>query len=189
MLPRERVRAAFNHKEPDALPMDLGSRVSTFAVPLYTDFKKHLGYDDLETKILDVKANIADVDEPILEKYQIDTRYVYAGPPDTWKFELNKTPNGAILIDEWGVTYRKPEGGFYFDWIDHPFKKPELAAIDKYNWPDPENKARYIGVKEKAKAYYDRGYIVGSAIKGVWETLWVLRDMEKSLFSLMEKAM
>lgn len=184
MLPRERVWAAFNHKEPDALPMDMGSRVSTFAVPLYHDFKKHLGYGDLETKILDIRANIAEVDEPILEKYKIDTRYVYAGPPDTWEFELIKVQDGSTVIDEWGATYKKPEAGFYFDLVDHPFKTPELAYIDKYNWPDPDNKARYVGIKEKAKTYYDQGYIVGSAIKGVWETLWVIRGMENVMLDM-----
>jgi uroporphyrinogen decarboxylase len=184
MIPRERVWTAFHRKEPDALPVDLGGRSSSMAVPLYNDFKKRLGYGDIETKVLDHRANIADIDERILEKYKIDTRYVYAGPPDTWNFETTEAQDSTTVVDEWGATYRMPHGGFYFDLVDHPIKTSELASVDRYHWPDPDNKARYVGIKDKAKAYYDRGYIVGSFIKGVWETLWNLRGMENIMLDM-----
>lgn len=181
MIPRDRVEATFEHKEPDMLAMDLGGRVSTFSVPLYADFLKRAGFPELEAHSQDLKGNIALVDEEILEKFGIDTRYVTAAPPDTWQLEITRDETGESLVDEWGATYRMPRDGFYFDLVEHPFPKADIAAIDHYDWPDPDNASRYRGLRDKARGYHERGYIVGTTVKGAWETMWVLRGIQQTM--------
>jgi uroporphyrinogen decarboxylase len=85
------------------------------------------------------------------------------------------------FVDEWGGTLKRPQGGFYYDHIDHPIKEPTLQAIKEHQWPDPSDKSRVDGVAEEAKSYRNRGYAVGTMLKGVWETGWIVRGIENCM--------
>lgn len=60
MTSRERVLAAVNHKEPDYLPMDLGSNVSAgISGQAYANLREHLGIKEGHTRIYDVVQQVA----------------------------------------------------------------------------------------------------------------------------------
>jgi uroporphyrinogen decarboxylase len=172
---RERVLRAFERKEPDRVPFDLGSKGSSLALKAYDELKKHLNVD-LPTEVLDQRLGLAKIAEPILRQFNIDTRYVYFRASKSW--EPKADPVNDTFIDEWGGTLKRPEGGFYYDHVDHPIKEANLEVIKRHQFPDPDDPSRYQGLKEEAKVFYDQGFAVGTYIKGVSETMWILRGIE-----------
>ena len=76
MTSRERVWKTLNHQVPDRVPLDFGSRGSGLALAAYEELKKHLGVET-PTQVLDSRLGLAVIDESILDRFQIDTRYVY----------------------------------------------------------------------------------------------------------------
>jgi hypothetical protein len=66
-------------------------------------------------------------DEEILERFHADCRAVLLGNPD---INPDRQLDGGTLVDEWGVTWLRPESGHYIP-IRNPFSNlndPDLAA-------------------------------------------------------------
>ena len=133
MTPRERVLAALNHQQPDRVPLDFGSTNCTgITKKAYERLKEYLGIEK-ETVLMDRVLQLAIVDEEVLQRFRIDTRGLFIGPPDNWQdIEL---PDGSFQ-DEWGVIRKKPPSSFYYDLVYSPFQdglqrreagKPQLA--------------------------------------------------------------
>lgn len=85
MTSRERLLAALDHREPDRVPLDLGSMMSTIEVEPYRQLKKYLG---IKGKVRTFVRDHVEPDEEILKKFGIDTRYVRLKPPQSWKMKL-----------------------------------------------------------------------------------------------------
>ena len=83
MNSRERVLAALNHEEPDRVPIDLGGNQTGIHKNAYQDLLDQLGMED-EIEIMDPVQQLAEPSEEVLERFQVDTRYVAPGPPDDW---------------------------------------------------------------------------------------------------------
>ena len=80
MNSRERVLASVQHREPDKVPVDLGSNPSSgISAIAYDNLTKYLGMDHLETLIYDVVQQLAQPDEEILERFGIDVLDVRGG--------------------------------------------------------------------------------------------------------------
>jgi uroporphyrinogen decarboxylase len=180
---RERVLKAFNREEPDRIPLDLGSKGSSMGLSAYEELKKRLGVN-APTRILDQRLGLAAMDEEVLERFRIDTRYVYMKGSASWDPRTDTAED--TFFDEWGGKLKRPRDGFYYDHVDSPFKEPSLEAIRRHHWPDPNERSRYEGLREEAKRYYDQGYAVGTYIKGVSETLWILRGMENCYMDMFD---
>lgn len=72
MTARERVLAAIEHREPDAIPVDLGATPSSgISAIAYGNLKKHLGMNDGHTRIYDVVQQLAQPEDAILERFGI----------------------------------------------------------------------------------------------------------------------
>ncbi len=70
---RERVLSALNFKEPDKVPVDLGSNPSSgISAIAYGKLVKYLGMDHLPTLIYDVVQQLAQPDEAILDLLGVD---------------------------------------------------------------------------------------------------------------------
>ena len=148
---RERVILALSHKEPDRVPIDLGgSNCSTIHIDAYRKLLKYLGIKDRSTgepadMIQQVVLNLS---EELLERLGVDTRSIYVGAPDNKRGWVKENE----FEDEWGIIWRRPKGGYYFDLSYSPFKDIDtIEGIKKYNWPDPDDEGRYRGIREKAK--------------------------------------
>ena len=181
MNSRERVWKALNHQIPDRVPLDFGSKGSGLAFGVYEELKKHLGVTT-PTQVLDIRLGLAAIDESILNRFHVDTRYVYMKASKSWDPRTN--PQEDTFVDEWGATLKRPQEGFYYDHVAFPIKEATMEALKKHPWPDPDDPSRYEGLKEMAKAYYEKGYAVGSYMKGVFETTWILRGFEQALMDM-----
>lgn len=148
MTHRERVLAALNHREPDRVPIDLGStRCTSIHIAGYQRLKRHFGIEATDT-ITDRMMQPVLVDERILKALDIDTRGIYPGKPD-------KTPDVEIdaitYRDEWGVVRNKPEGSYWYD-LTGSALAGEISVQDimRYPWPDPDDPGRIRGIRERA---------------------------------------
>jgi len=141
---------ALNHKEPDRVPVDLGStNVTSINVDSYKKLCSYLGVTlSEEIKIVERAQQIVTPEETVLQSLCIDTRSVWLKRPKNWEISLREDNS---YIDEWGITRRKSYDGLYFDPVVFPLKESEIEDLRTYSWPDPGDSERFKGLKEKAR--------------------------------------
>ena len=155
MTHRERVLAACNHQEPDRVPVDIGAtKVTSIHRVAYQNLRKHLGLELREETLWDRVQQIVLPDEDLLQHFDVDTRPLFAGPPDSFKpIELG----GHRFRDQWNVVRRKPENGFYYDIVESPLAgEPTLDDLDRFSWPDPDDPGIVRGVGQRAAALHEQ---------------------------------
>jgi len=190
MNSRQRVELALNHKEPDRVPLDLGStEVTSISIQAYRDIRRFWGMEEKEPTLGSIVQQLAIPDEDFLQRIGCDFRPVVANPPSTWKFERIDEDDYWAFIDEWGAKLRMPKkNGFYYDYVEFPFKEPTFNALKKFKFPDPDDPARIKGLKEKAKHLYESTdyALVGSCLfgGGIFEHPARIRGMENFLMDL-----
>ena len=84
MTSRERVIAAINHHQPDRVPIDLGGFQTGIHKGAYGDLLSHLGMKE-EIVMLDPVQQIVKPSEEILRRFRVDTRYITAHAPESFK--------------------------------------------------------------------------------------------------------
>jgi uroporphyrinogen decarboxylase len=181
MKPRERLLTALRHREPDRVPIDLGGNSTGIEAEAYDRLKDWIGFKG-ETRTF-VRDHV-ELDDPILERFGVDTRYVRVGAPREYVMKVEKDNS---YLDIWGTRWKKPPGSFYWDMVDYPIKEPTLAALKKYRWPDPRDSGRTEGLKERAKKLFettDYAIVLDAAGFGVFETGWMLRGVENFLMDM-----
>ncbi len=181
---RERVYAAIRHQETDRVPIDFGGRISGIALSAYEDLKELLQFK-ARTEVLDMRLQLAKVDESILDRFQVDTRWVYQKAPASWdpKWDHEKDR----FVDEWGITLAKPSKGFYYDYVKSPLAGAEtVAQIENHVWPNTDDLSRNDGVVEEAEklARANDPFFIGTSFKGPFEQSWALRGLEPFLMDL-----
>jgi len=179
--PRERVVAALEHKEPDKVPVDLGGSVSGIHSGAYEKLIRLLGLK-VEVKIGDKIQQLAKPDEPVLERLGVDFRHVslkkgfFMGGTD--RFD---DPSGRpYFIDDWGIKWGK--NPYYYDMVDRPLKDATIEDLENFPWPDPNDPARYDGLREDAKNLFqdtDYAIVTDAIFGGLFECAWWLRGFEK----------
>lgn len=158
MTHRERVLAALDHREPDRLPIDVGSsRVTGIVLQAYDNLRARLGFGDPGV-VLDRMQQIVQMDERILEYLDVDVRAFAHGAPDNGRdVELGEDR----YRDEWGVTRRKPPGCHYYELVGSPLAGDITASdIAGYAWPDPTDSGRFRGLREQAERLRKTDYAV-----------------------------
>lgn len=150
---RERLLQALNHEEPDRVPLDLGTCASSILFEAHERLKAYLGIGS-KTRF-DQTTLVAQVDEAILQRFDIDTRLVAYLPPlvDGTTREAQRTQLVERgYVDGWGVTWKAAEGQPGTP-ITGPFAGERLgSALDRHAWPEPDNPAFTAGLTEQAQA-------------------------------------
>jgi uroporphyrinogen decarboxylase len=193
LTPRERVRMALDHREPDRIPIDLGATiVSSITRSSYLPLKQHLGLPIEEIKMLDYVQQLPYVDEALMERFGVDFRMVQL--PAATAPDLNIFVEGDYFafIDRWGSKLHMPrEGGLYFDWVDFPIKETSMAALDSYNWPRPDPQVLNVALGEQARELYEHSdyALVGSAVigGGIFEQPARTMGLENFLMALVQE--
>jgi uroporphyrinogen decarboxylase len=73
MTSRERVLTSIKHKEPDRVPIDLGSTPSSgISAIAYSRLKNYLGITSGNTRIYDVVQQLAQPEDEFLDKFHVD---------------------------------------------------------------------------------------------------------------------
>ncbi|MHA1507050.1 MAG: uroporphyrinogen decarboxylase family protein, partial [Candidatus Asgardarchaeia archaeon] len=190
MSPRERILTALSRKEPDRVPVDLGAtHNSSIHIDAYNKLKEYLGIKEEEkTVFVDIIQQAVTPGEKVLEALEIDTRIISANPPKNWKLIIHEEEDSHWFIDEWGVKWKKPKHGYYFDMVEHPLKNATIKELDDYPWPDPDDPGRYEGLEERAKELFENTEyaIVGDARAGsLFERNWYLTGIERFLTDML----
>ena len=187
MNSRERVITALRHEVPDRIPFDLGSTfVTGITKNAYVRLAEYLGENAGDVELCDVVQQLAVVSESVLERLEVDVRgvvpnIVRKGPA------IEQVEGDERFMDEWGVTWKKPESGPYFDIVRSPLSGDiSEKTIDGFAWPDASDPALFVGLAERSKEYYQRGYavILENICAGVFEMCCRMRGAEQFYMDL-----
>jgi uroporphyrinogen decarboxylase len=186
---RARIRAAFDHREADRIPFDLGgTRMTGIHVAAYPALRAALGLPRRQARVADLTQQLADVDSDLLDALGADVRGISPGSASTYRREIVEDGGQRSFIDEWGVLRRMPlDGGLYFDPAGPPLVGDiDDAAVEAFTWPDGADPGRFVGLVDAARAAHAEGraVVLGSVCGGLTEGLFKLRGFEDGYMDL-----
>ncbi|MFA5835730.1 MAG: uroporphyrinogen decarboxylase family protein [Bellilinea sp.] len=200
MTSRERLLTALEHREPDRIPLDLGStQVTGIHVIAYQNLRQALGLPTVKPQPYDSIQGLAIPNEDIIARLGVDVRGINPLNSHNWQVietEIQDATSGELYWsyhDEWGITHRKPRpDGLYFSLWQAPLDKPELTSQDIFNhaWPRMDDPQRIAGLREKAEAYRAAGYavVLKDPFAGIFEMAQRIVGMENLLMMMASDA-
>ena len=158
MTHRERVLAALALREPDRVPMDLGTaRFTGMVKGACENLCRHLGFGR-PGPVVDRMQQLVDVDQRILEYLDVDCRAFAQSPPD---LGADEDVGEGRYRDEWGVIRVQPPGSHYYDLEGSPLAGDITSQdIARYPWPDPTDPGRFRGLRDTALRLRETDYAV-----------------------------
>ena len=191
--PRERLRTALAHREPDRVPFDLGStQVTSIAAPAQRRLRERLGLPEGPTRVCDRVQQLDHVEEDLLRVLGVDTRGLW--PLTARNAPVEERDDGTHLshVDEWGLTYRIPrEGALWYDLAASPLAGGALTRerIDAHPWPRGDDPRLFAHLRAEATAHREAGYavVLKSLCAGLFEMAQRLRGMEAFLMDLVDE--
>ncbi|OHD25286.1 MAG: hypothetical protein A2064_12580 [Spirochaetes bacterium GWB1_66_5] len=181
MTHRDRVLTAIQRREPDRVPLDLGSVGGWMVDGVYHDLLRLLALDDsVQPYRSGSSANY--YDERILERFDIDFRHLWFSSPD--RPNRRRLADGTVL-DEWGILW-SPTGS-YPDVF--PLRDADLSDVEKHPWPFPQPGWNLEALNLRARHLYKQTdyAIVGKGVldgAGIFERCCYLRTYERFLTDL-----
>jgi uroporphyrinogen decarboxylase len=153
-----------NQEQPDRLLLDMGKHIGSIHRRAYVNLKEHLGDDSMvnENLILDRMAQTVVPDESLLQRFDIDFRWVVPN----W-VQVTEREDVPGYIDMWGVPYKATEDADHCVVDGAPMRQATIETLGDFQWPDPNDPKQFAGLREKAKHLYENtDYVVGAdAIK------------------------
>lgn len=181
MNSRERVEKTLNYEEPDMVPVDLNGFTSTIEAEAYERLKEYLG---IEKETMVTARAHADVDEELLERFEVDTRYIRPVPIKKWEDVKNK----KYIVDKWGIKWYKPETSYYFDPVEHPLSDFTYQDLKDYKYPDLWNKDYESEIAHRVEELSKNTdyFLIADALSvGIFEQAWMLRGLENFMVDLL----
>jgi len=187
MTSRERVLEAIEHREPDRVPVDFGNRNWSIvnARPYgYKALCEYLNISDYpEPKIVYLLNIVANVDERILKKFNVDIRNLGAGG-----LGMERLPDGTLRdLDNHGIIC-KPAGPY--------FSIPDTLAplrdaiserdIEEYQfWSDYTNPVYFEGKKEEAKYLHEHtDYAISTWVPNIFHRYAFVRGFNNFMMDM-----
>ena len=160
MNSRDRILISINHKQPDKVPIDLGSSTVTgISAIAYNNLKKYLKIERI-TRVFDVVQQLASVDMEIIDLFGVDALDINRLSTEndnwyevsladgskaeypTWFRPIRADDSSWYTIDEDGTVLSKmPVGAAFFDQMYFPYENgyPEnfanlKEALKKISW-------------------------------------------------------
>jgi uroporphyrinogen decarboxylase len=151
LTPRDRVRAALTHNEPDRAPADLcGTYASGIILKAYQELCLALGVQG-QLREQGCRDSTAIPDEELLQRLGTDTRGVTVNTPEQW---LTPGPDGT-RTDGWGVAWAKPPEGHYYVLRSPLAGEPTVADVEALAIPDPEDPRIVEGLVQRVRHLRD----------------------------------
>jgi uroporphyrinogen decarboxylase len=184
---RESVRSALKRENRGPVPIDFGGRVSSISMDVYRELRKKLGLPADDRPVYDhhyQRLGIAAVADDLLERFNVDTRYVHFVPPKSVDTTPEKQQDGSYHYrDEWGVGLRRSPNTLYYDFDVAPLA--QASVEDLAAWRGPDSDGTRDGEWERAVAgYTSGGFAIATVFKGIFEQSWPLRGFEKLLMDM-----
>jgi uroporphyrinogen decarboxylase len=153
-----------NHEQPDRLLLDMGKHIGSIHRRAYVNLKEHLGDDSMvnENLVLDRMAQTVVPDESLLQRFDIDFRWVVPN----W-VQVTEREDVPGYVDMWGVPYKATEDADHCVVDGAPMRQATIETLGDFQWPDPNDPKQFAGLREQAKHLYENtDYVVGAdAIK------------------------
>lgn len=147
MNSRERILTALAHREPDCVPIDVGSCGPTaIHVDAYASLLAHLGITE-KIELWDLVGQLAQPSERVLEMLGADVRGIRVGGPKNG----TQIISDDTLIDPWGTTWHRAEGATCYNISAYPLRHATMQDLDKYPFPDGKDPHRVLGLAEHAR--------------------------------------
>ncbi|NPV68349.1 MAG: hypothetical protein HPY64_14500 [Anaerolineae bacterium] len=147
MSPRERVLAALNHQEPDRVPIALGGGPYGVVDDLYFRLLKLLDLGE-PVKPFRTGHSISYMDDRLLERLGVDTRYVW--PNAMPNSPCQETAEPDTFLDAYGQVWKRAVPYFY---ADRGILADATSVDDidrRVTWPDVTAPVWTAGVRERA---------------------------------------
>jgi len=197
MNSRERVNNALNHVIPDKIPLDFGGNQTGIHIKAYKKLIEYLEIEGNELNTYDYVQQLATPCEELLERFNIDTRYIrpLGGMVKVSDFEPEYEGKYVGVYDQfgcfWGNDANKDlDDILYYDPVIHPFEDFQtIQQIRDFEWPDGTDKTAFEGLRRCAKKLHDStDYALVSAPTGcIYEYTTFLFGFTKALRYLKRK--
>jgi len=155
MTSRERALRALRHQEADRIPIDFaGTLVTGITRAAYGNLARHMGYPSTAEEA-DIFQDLVAPDERMARQFGNDFCVIKPDAPLGWTLEISTSSEGSFFKDEWGIEYRKPPNGLYYDVFRSPLRDSTTEDLKSYPWPDGANTGRTKTIGRRAKQAYD----------------------------------
>jgi len=149
---RERVNAALAHKEPDKVPMSLGTTIvdglTKFAKDNYEEF---LGLEITPHNVTHKMMGTVETPGSIAAMYGLDFKTIRLKAP--WNNPTTVFDDGSYL-DDYGCVLSPCE--YYYDISKRPLTgEIDIEDIEKSSWPDPYAPGRTDSLREEVQELYE----------------------------------
>jgi len=188
MTPREIVTASINHREPERVPIDLGSiSVTTMNRATLMALQNYLNGDiaiTADTTVMLKRFQNVDPPEDLLKRYHIDLRGIRPGKA---RMRREETFASGQYVDEWGIRYAPSGGGAYYDIVEFPLSDVAIDEIEDHLPIDPADPGYTEGIRKKVEQLYhetDFALVGNMTSAQIFERSWYLRGFERFLIDL-----
>ncbi|UCB46837.1 MAG: hypothetical protein JSV25_05295 [Spirochaetota bacterium] len=185
MNARENLITTLDHKEPEYLPIDLGSTNCTSITRVaYNNLREflHLPVDEDPIVTNRVMDSIYPK-EDLLEHYKIDFRSVSVKPPLT--SSTIEIPEDESFYDDYGIRWKK--ASYYYDAVERPLADASVEDLKNVKWIDPYDPGLVEGLKKEVETLYkttEWSLVADIICDGPFESGCMLRGYENFLTDL-----
>ncbi|MBI2940520.1 MAG: hypothetical protein HYY04_08790 [Chloroflexi bacterium] len=152
----ERVRAAIQHREPDVVPgqeffMDDDAEEqfrSRFGSPRTSDWGTNA----------------------IANAEMMDNYLVHVGGGGLRSKVVERGLGYELIEYENGMKWKIYRNPYWREYVDYPIKSEQDVA--RVSLPDPDDPARYAGIRERATFLKRHGYFTQGGTNGIFSALW-----------------
>ncbi|RKX89891.1 MAG: hypothetical protein DRP70_02350 [Spirochaetes bacterium] len=174
MTSRERVLAAFDHKEPDRVPMYM-----TIIPELAESLAACLDIEKYTLADSPLSQNRVSFHE-ILTRCGNDVVGIGACAPSA---SPTRELEGNLYADEWHITYKKV--GYYAEQVDYPLADTcSVADVRGFPYPDPDAPGRFNLAHRIMDKCAEDYAICGDLECTIFEGAWHMIGLEKFLIGL-----
>jgi uroporphyrinogen decarboxylase len=139
---RSRLLASINHKQPDKVPIDLGSSTVTgISAIAYNNLKAYLNISS-PTRVFDVVQQLANVDMKIIDMFGVDALDINRVTTEAGEWYEKSADGSWYTTDADGLILSKmPVGAAFYDQMFFPYQNgyPEnfenlKDSLKKISW-------------------------------------------------------
>jgi uroporphyrinogen decarboxylase len=182
---RERVMLALDHQEPDRVPVALGGGPYGVVDSLYFKLLDHFG---LGQPVAPFRSghNISYMDDRLLERLGIDTRYIWPGASPS--SPIQEVQGTDTFLDGYGQVWKRALP-YYYPAEGILTGATRLEQIDEIvRWPDVNDLRWTSGVRQRARSLRETGehYVAARMVvsHGPFQTACDLRGTENFLMDM-----